>query len=194
MDFKKFLSFSRLLNAFARIERTPPMPGTKRYENDMEHSYHLALMAWYLIDSRKLDLDMNLVLKYALAHDLVEVYAGDTYIYSTDAEHVASKKEREHKAAGRLMDEFPEFRQLHSVIEEYEKRANRESRFVYALDKILPIVLIREDGGKEWRKRNVTLDTILKHKAAKVALSPEIEPYFNQLVELLRKEKITAEP
>lgn len=193
MDLEKLLSFSRLLNSFARIERTPPMPGTDRYENDMEHSYHLALMAWYLIDSQKLDLDLDLVLKYALVHDLVEIYAGDTYIYSTDKEYVASKKEREHEAALRFANEFPEFTGLYPAVEEYEKRENRESRFVYALDKLLPCILIREGGGKEWKKRKVTLDTILEHKTAKIALSPEVEPYFSELIELIRKEKITAE-
>lgn len=194
MNFEKFLAFSRLLNSFARVERVIPMPETERLENDIEHSYHLALMAWYLIDSQKLDLDLSLVIKYALAHDLVEIHAGDTYVWDKDEEQHSSKREREAAAARRLQGEFPEFQELHAVIDEYERCGNRESRFVYALDKIVPMLLIQEDGGRLWRKMEVTLDMILKKKKPQVALSPEIEPYFNELVELIRKEKVTHEP
>lgn len=193
MDLEKFLSFSRLLHAFARIERMATMPGTERRENDMEHSYHLALMAWYLVDSRKLDLDLSLVLRYALAHDLVEIHAGDTYVWSKDASHHASKHEREAAAAKQLQAAYPEFPDLHAAIGEYEKRESRESRFVYALDKLMPMLVIRESGGDLWKKEGVTSDMQRARKAPQVALSPEVEPYFNELVELIRKEGLTAE-
>lgn len=182
----------RLVNDLARIERMVPMLGAKRYENDVEHSYQLALTAWYLLATRNLDLDIQKVLTYALAHDLVEVYAGDTYIYSKDETLIAGKKEREAAAAKRLAQEFAEFSQLHEAIADYERREDRESRFVYALDKVLPLIQIREDGGRAWKEGGVTLDMLIAHKTPKVALSPEVEPYFNELVALLREEKITA--
>ena len=169
------------------------MPGTNRQENDIEHSYHLALMAWYLIDSRKLDLDLDKVIKYALAHDLVEIHAGDTYIWSTDEEHLRSKPEREAAAAEKLKLDLGEFPELHATIAEYERRDNPESRFVYALDKILPILLIREEGGSAWKRDGVTIERILENKSPKVALAPEVEPYFHALVELIRKEGLAAE-
>jgi putative hydrolases of HD superfamily len=193
MDLEKFLSFSRLLNSFAHIERRIPMPGTERLENDMEHSYHLALMAWYLIDSQKLDLDIGLTIKYALAHDLVEIYAGDTWVWSKDTEEHASKRERETEAAKRLQENFSEFPDLHAIISEYEKHESREAKFVYALDKTVACILIREEGGSHWRTHHVTLDMIAEKKSPQVALSPEVEPYFNELIELIRKENITAE-
>jgi putative hydrolase of HD superfamily len=193
MDLEKFLSFSRLMNSFARIDRVIPMPGTTRLENDMEHSYHLALMAWYLIDSRKLDLDLSLVLKYALAHDLVELHAGDTYVWDKDETQHSTKREREALAAQRLQEEFPEFPDLHTAIEAYEKCESRESRFVYALDKIVPMILIQEDGGSLWKKMDVRLEMIIKKKTPQVGLSPEAEPYFNELIAIIREGKFTAE-
>lgn len=193
MNLEKLLAFSRTLSSFARINRVVSMPGTDRMENDMEHSYHLALMAWYLVNSQKLDLDLSLVLKYALAHDLVEIHAGDTYVWDKDEERHASKQEREAAAAQRLREEFLEFPDLHAAIDEYEKRENRESRFVYALDKMVPMILIREEGGSLWKKVGVTSEMQRARKAPMVALSPEVEPYFNELVERIRKEKLTAD-
>lgn len=193
MDFEKFLSFSRLLQSFARIERMVPMPATERLENDMEHSYHLALMAWYIVDSEKLDLDLSLVIKYALVHDLVEVYAGDTWVWSKNQEDHESKHEREAAAASRLASEFPNFPELHSAISEYEKRESREAKFVYALDKILPSMYIIEEDGKFWQEHKITFDMLCSKKAPQVAVSPEVEPYYTELVNLIRERRLTFE-
>lgn len=186
MNLEKLLEFSKLLTVFQKVERVPYVPGTSKRENDAEHSFRLALTAWYLISSHKLNLDRNKALQLALAHDLVETYAGDTYIYSKDQAHLDSKKEREKEAAERLAKEFPEFTDMHSSIQDYESRQTPEARFVYALDKILPIVTNMEDGGVEWREDSITIQMLVENKTPKVALSPEIEPYFNELVALMR--------
>ena len=122
-------------------------------------------------------------------HDLVEVYAGDTYFYSTDEAHVAGKHEREEDARQRIEKEFPEFADLHIVISEYEKRKDPESRFVYALDKIQPVVNIYLDNGRLWKERHVTLAMLIEKKKDKVLLSPEIEEYFNELVVILKEKE-----
>lgn len=192
MGILKLIAFSRLITAFGRIERTTPFPGTDRLETDIEHTLHLTLMAWYVASSRKLDLDLNMVIKYALAHDLVEVHAGDTCIWSTDAEYVASKHEREAAAAERIAEEFPEFPDLHAAIQEYEKRDTPESRFVYALDKLLPLIMNYEDGGRMWREKGVTIDMLLEKKAAKMAVSPDVEPYLEEILALVRKDGLLS--
>ena len=101
--------FSKLLNAFGGIERSIDLPERERKENDIEHSYHLAMLAWYIADSNKLTLNKDLLLKYALIHDLVEVYAGDTFLYSKNQYDHDSKKEREEKAQQQIAEEFKEF-------------------------------------------------------------------------------------
>lgn len=189
MNLERLLEFSKLLGAFQKVERALYVPGTDRRENDVEHSYHLAMTAWYLVSSEKLDLDLSLILKYALAHDLVEVHAGDTFVFSKDAAHLESKQERELAAAQRIEKEFPEFPDLHELIQGYEKRENREAKFVYALDKILPILINYEDKGRAWKEHGVTLEKIKGEKANKIALSPEVVPYFDALIELLTKEE-----
>lgn len=192
MNLEALLSFSKLTADLGKIERALYAPGTDRRENDMEHSYHLAMMAWYVIDSEKLDLDLARVMRYALAHDLVEVYAGDTYFYTDDHELMASKPAREQAAAERLAKEFPEFPKLHEALEAYVRRDSRESRFVYALDKLLPVLRGIEDNGRQWHEQGVTLDMLTERKAGKVALSPEVQPYYDALVEFLRKQDLMA--
>lgn len=185
----KLINFTKLLNKFRSVERVLLVNEEERNENDVEHSYYLAMLAWYVISTNKLDLNLDLVIKYALIHDFVEVYAGDTYIYSLDKTHTDSKKHREKEAAEQLEKNFPEFKDLHQLIEGYEKREDKESRFVYALDKIQPVLNIYTDKGRTWKLHKVGLQMLIDHKKDKVSVSGEVEEYFKALVELLKKEE-----
>jgi len=190
----KLLQFARTLNVFQSVERVIRVKDQDRWENDMEHSYHLAMLAWYIVDSEKLPLDREKIFRYALAHDLVEVYAGDTYIYSEDASFIESKPERERQAAERLALEFPEIPEIHAAIRGYVSKEDAESRFVYALDKIEPLVKMYLDGGRTWKEKDVTLDMVYDIKKNKVAISPEIQKYFDEFMILLRGEEATLFP
>lgn len=105
----RILNFTGMLDAFRLVERVIYVNGADRMENDSEHSYNLAMLAWYIADAEALDMDKDLILRYALVHDIAEVYAGDTYIYSTDEALLESKSERERAALLRLEGEFPDF-------------------------------------------------------------------------------------
>lgn len=190
MKLNDLFRFAEMQNAFRRVERVMYANGTDRLENDAEHSYNLALLAWHIVEADKLDLDKDLVIRYALVHDLAEVYAGDTYIYSDDKEHLASKASREHEALEQLKAEFPETAEMFGLVERYESREDRESRFVYALDKIIPMIHIYLDQhGRMYREKQVTLGMLIENKEAKVALSPEIMPYWEELVALFREKE-----
>ena len=147
----------------------------------------LAMLADYIISLENLKLDRNKVLEYCLVHDLVEAYAGDTYIYSTDKEYIDSKHRREKEALEKIKIEFPEHQILIRTIEKYEVRLDEESRFVYALDKIQPVIHIYLDGGKTWKKERIGLDDLIKHKKDKVKFSPIVEKYWNELREILER-------
>lgn len=162
--------------------------GEDRLENDAEHSYQLAMTAWYLNNSEQLKLDTGLLLGYALVHDLVEVHAGDTYAYTRDAGERESKEAREAAAAEQIAADFPEFPELHELLRRYEERADREARFIYALDKLLPILNIYQDSGRSWHREGVTLQMIRDYKTSKVAVSPEVEPYFQELMAILESQ------
>ncbi len=183
------LSFADMLNAFRGIERVVRANGEDRWENDVEHSYHLAMLGWYIVSTEKLALDAAKVLRYGLIHDLVEVYAGDTYLYSTDPEHLASKVVREKEAQERIQKEFPGFPDLHETIRVYEEKGDEESRFIYALDKLQPLINIYLDQGRTWIEKKVTLQMIDEAKAEKVKLSPPVKVYYDLLMNLIRERR-----
>lgn len=186
---QKLLGFAKMMNKLQAVERVIRVKDSDRWENDMEHSYHLAMLAWYIIDSQKLSLDREKVFCYALAHDLIEIYAGDTYLFSGDQKLLDSKVERERLAAERLVAELPEIPDMHAAIAGYVTKDDAESRFVYALDKIEPLIKLYLDGGRTWREKNVTLKMVYEKKRDKVAISPEIQKYFDELMALFRQEE-----
>lgn len=160
-------------------------------ENDMEHSYQLVMLAWYLIDSYHLSFDMNRIMRYCLVHDLVEVYAGDTYIYSQDMEHLSSKVHREEQAMKQIKERFHEFPEMLSYIEQYEQKNDPEALFVYSLDKIIPVLNCYMDDGRIWKDVSlthiaVTLDKIRENKDEKIRKSPELYEFWLQFVEVLK--------
>lgn len=189
MDLQRLIKFVKLTNDFQEIERVVLTRGSERYENDSEHSFQLAVVAWYIIDSEKLNLDIGKVLKYSLVHDLVEVYAGDTFAFDKDQALHDSKKERERLAYEKLKQEYAEFSEMTEMILSYEEMIDEEARFVYALDKIVPMMNMYLDGGRTWQRRGVTLADHIKNKTPKVAAHPHIEKYFNLIIELLQKEQ-----
>lgn len=184
-NISRLLELQRLLVSFSQVERVTHRQHAGKFiqENDTEHSYNLAMTAWYLAQWFPA-LNKDALIRYGLVHDLVEIYAGDTYIYGSEAD-LASKKQREADALQRLEDEWDDFEDMVTTIHAYENKVDAESRFIYALDKIMPIMLIYIHDGYTWKKEGVTVDMLRKAKIDKVKLSPEILPYFEQLSELL---------
>jgi len=189
MSLQKLLNFTDFLHKFRVIERSLLVRNSERSENDVEHSYSLAMLAWYLNETYKINLDQDKLFKYALAHDLVEVYAGDTYFYHNNEQVLKDKIERELEAAHKIKEEFPDFLELHEIIEQYESRTDAESKFIYALDKMEPVLNIYLDKGRTWRKNKVTLEMLEKAKTPKIATDSTIEKIFKELVQKLKEEQ-----
>ncbi|HEY1037632.1 MAG TPA: HD domain-containing protein [Candidatus Paceibacterota bacterium] len=185
----QLLKFTNLLHQYRTIERSLLVHKSDQNENDVEHSFTLAMLAWHIHSTYKLDLDLSKLFSYALAHDLVEIYAGDTFFYQTDADVLNSKHNKEQEAARRLRSEFPEFPELHDAIDRYEAREDDESKFIYALDKIEPVLSIYLDGGRTWKKNNVTLEMLTSMKMPKVAVDKTIEAIFKELVSRIETDK-----
>ena len=184
-DIHRLIELQRLLVSFSQVERMTHRLQAGEYirENDTEHSYNLAMTAWYLAAWFP-ELDKDTLIKYALVHDLVEVHAGDTYIYGSK-EEIASKEKREADALVRIESDWNDFTDMTDTIRTYEERRDDESKFVYALDKIMPIMMIYVHDGYTWKKNGITVDMLYNAKLDKVSQSPEILPYFEQLHELL---------
>lgn len=134
---------------------------------------------------------MERVIKCALAHDFVEVYAGDVDTHSKDLEALKTKPLREAEARDRLAKEFPEFQEFHDAMLEYELKSTEEARFVYALDKLLPQMNVYLDGNRVNIEKKLTLKEIRENTDAKIAVSPYVKEYWSKFLplweELFRK-------
>ena len=184
MEIKKLLSFLELTLKFRDVYRAIKIPGKVSTENDAEHSYQLALFTWYIATADKLPLDTNKIIKYALVHDFVEVYAGDIDTHSTDTDALKAKPVLEEAARVRLLTELPEFSEFHEAILEYERKSNEEACFVYAADKMIAEMNVYLDNNRINIERGLSIEKIKKNKSPKIAISPLIEKYWHDFMPL----------
>jgi putative hydrolase of HD superfamily len=192
-DLDELIRFLTFGYQFQAVERNVYIPGTKKWENDAEHCYQLAITAWFLAERHKLDVNFEKLFKYALAHDLVETYAGDITYYDSP-EKIAAKHDLETQARKRIAAEFPDVPSLHQTIEDYEKREDLESTFIYALDKLLPTISVYLDNGVLWHEHGISHEKMNAYKVPKMAVSDLVFAYHECLDERLSTNESTLFP
>lgn len=180
------LPFVWFLQEFRKVERIVYYPGSDRQENDAEHAYQLAMVAWYIIEKKQLKLDVWKVMKYALVHDLVEIYAWDTIPFDNNSIEVQTKSIREQEALDRIKKKFPEVHDIWSRMDGYEWKKDKEAKFIYALDKILPIMNTMIDDWRAWKDFVVSCDDLLKHMQ-KTTWDNEIYSISQEIALLLKE-------
>jgi putative hydrolase of HD superfamily len=179
IEFVKFTHKIRMVKRAILLEK----PG--HYENDEEHMYQLALSAWYIIDSDNLKLDRAKCIAMAIVHDITEAYAGDTNAHASAADRAAHEK-REELAIGQLKKDWPALSSMSDLINEYRQRKTPESQFVYALDKLLPILNIYVYKGNSWQEQGIDFAEMQRVKVGKVDIDPTIKNYYDQFIDLLK--------
>jgi len=185
-DINRVVEFNQLLLTLRAINRKVHIPpANKQPENDVEHSYNLAMAAWFLAQYFP-EIDLDKVVRLALAHDLIEVHSGDTFSYGSQ-EELSSKDAREQAAREQLEHDWPDFPALLESIQEYEARQTPEAKFVYSLDKLMPAILNYLGKGGVWTKHAITLEQFRHEKESKMPISPEIYPYYEELLEILKQ-------
>jgi len=177
----RLAELQRMIGDFAKVIRTPPMGDSGRPENDVEHSFGLALTCWYLQPKIAPELDLLKILQYALSHDIIELHAGDTFIFDTAL--VASKEQRERDALVQIKRDWPDFSDLTDHAEGYMNKIDPEARFVKAVDKLLPVVMIELDNESTevWKKLNITLEMERENKVT-IHVSDQVSPYYELLL------------
>ena len=153
---QKIFPIIKLATKSATVQRTTGYRNG-HFENDSEHSYQLALVCWSANEQYNLGLNDELILKLALVHDLVEIYAGDTDAHE-NKEEIASKEEREKVAIEKLNTEYANFKNILNSIKIYEEGNTDEAKLVYFLDKITPDVNIYNSNSYYYKDRKVTLE------------------------------------
>ncbi len=182
---KKQLDFILQADAEKEIERRTLLSSGKRFENDAEHAWHMALMAILLSEYANEEIDLLKTVTMILIHDIVEVDAGDTYCY--DYESGKTQREREIKAADRIYSLLPEDqgKKLRALWEEFEKNETPEANFAHAMDCLQPTMLNNASGGVMWKKNGIRLTQVLKRNEYTPKGSQALWDY--QLNELIMK-------
>lgn len=143
------------------LRRTRVKSAEKRLENSAEHSWHVALMAILMEEHANTPVNIARVVKMLLLHDIVEIDAGDTFVY--DAVASAEQEEKELAAATRLFGMLPEDqgKELHELWLEFESAESNDAKFAKALDRIIPMLLNYHNQGQSWQEHGVTREQAL---------------------------------
>ena len=155
------IAFVVEIDRLKTVLRQTPIGDSSRQENTAEHSWHLALAAIVLVEHANEAVDVAKVVEMLLIHDLVEIDAGDTFVYNTmDAAGRAEQEAREELAAERIFALLPQQQgtNFRALWDEFESKGSAEARFAKAVDRLQPMLLNRIAGGGSWMRHGITAD------------------------------------
>ncbi len=157
---KKQLDFSLEIDKEKNIFRQTHLSGHGRSENDAEHAWHMAVMAYILREYSNEEVDITRVMLMCLIHDIVEIDAGDTYAY--DDEKLKTQKAREDAAKERIFSLLPKDQKedLIGLFDEFEECVTAESKFAHAMDNLQPLILNNSNGGSDWEEHGVSAQQV----------------------------------
>ena len=152
---EKQLEFSLEIDKEKEIYRQTHITGLKRKENDAEHAWHMAIMAYLLREYSNKDIDILKVILMCLIHDIVEIDAGDTYAY--DSVNLETQKKRENIAKERIFSLLPDEQktEMISLFDEFEENITPEANFAHAMDNLQPLILNDSNNGADWREHGI---------------------------------------
>lgn len=158
------INFIKEIDKIKYIQRKTKLFHSDRPENDAEHSWHLAMMTIVLAEHSDVPVDVLKVLKMVLIHDIVEIDAGDTFIYDTQKSH--SNTENELMAAKRIFGLLPDEQanELIAIWQEFEAGETPEARFAKAMDRIEPLLQNTSNNGGTWREFDVDYSKVFEKK------------------------------
>lgn len=176
------IEFIKEVDKLKYILRKTKLLNSDRNENDAEHSWHLALMAIVLAEQANFPIDLLKVIKMLLIHDIVEIDAGDTFIYDTQKSHTNTDEERE--AAKRIFGILPDEQanELIAIWEEFEEHQTNEAKFARAMDRLEPLLQNASNQGGTWAEFGVGYEQVYAKKKVIEQGSLPIWQYAEQLL------------
>jgi putative hydrolase of HD superfamily len=177
------LRFLLAADKLKTVQRQSPITDRSRRENSAEHSWHVALMAFVLSGYAPPGADAGRVTTMLLIHDLVEVHAGDLFVYADEAAQ-ARQEAAERAAADRLFTLLPpgQATALRALWDEFEERATPDAKFARALDRLQPMLINMVTGGGTWAEHGVTADQVLTRVALIEDGSPALGEYARGMI------------
>ncbi|MDE6092088.1 MAG: HD domain-containing protein [Ruminococcus sp.] len=180
---KKQLEFMIELDKMKNLYRQTYVLHEDRKENDAEHSWHIAVMAFLLEEYANFPVNTLKVIKMLLIHDVVEIDAGDTYRY--DEKGYKTKADREEKAAQRIFGILPEEQkeEFYSLWREFEDCQTNEARFASVLDRIQPMLLNYTKSGISWQEHGVYKNQVEKINAGTAEISENLAEVIKTVID-----------
>lgn len=176
------VAFIKEIDKLKYIQRKTKLFGSDRCENDAEHSWHLAMMTIVLAEHSDKPIDVLKVLKMVLIHDIVEIDAGDTFIYDTAKSHTNTDEEL--LAAKRIFGLLPEEQAAGfiAIWEEFEEGKTDEAKFAKSMDRFEPLLQNTSNNGGTWTEFNVPYQKVYDKKKAIKDGSAAIWTYAENLI------------
>ncbi|PWS31984.1 HD domain-containing protein [Pedobacter paludis] len=181
-DLQNQLNFIKEIDKVKYINRKTKLFGSDRNENDAEHSWHLALMAIVLAQHSDEPVDLLKVIKMVLIHDIVEIDAGDVFLYDNELNHNNTDNER--LAAERIFGLLPanQTADLLSIWEEFEEGKTAEAKFARAMDRLEPLLQNLSNNGGTWKEFDVPYEKVYEKKSAIKLGSTNLWNYAEQKI------------
>lgn len=178
------LQFIIEIDKMKTVLRQTLLMDKSRQETDAEHSWHFAMMAWvleaYAVDE---EVNINRVIKMALLHDLVEIYAGDTFAY--DTEGYESKMQREKEAADKLFALLPleQAKEYRALWEEFDAMVTPDAKYASAIDRLQPFISNYMTNGHTWVKHQVEKSAVYKRMAPVKEAIPQLWEFVEEVIQ-----------
>ena len=190
----KQIAFAMELDKEKSVFRQTHLSGHGRNENDAEHAWHMAIMAYLLKEYSNEPVDIARVMIMCLIHDVVEIDAGDTYAY--DSEGLATQKAREDAAKERIFSLLPEDQkeEFTAIFDEFEANETAEAKFAHSMDNFQPLILNNSNGGGDWKEHNVTAKRVYGRQSKTKEGSEKIYEITDKIIqENIRKGSLPEE-
>lgn len=178
------LKFTAEIDKMTSVLRRTMLLDKSRRENDAEHSWHIAVMALLFEEYASEPVDIGHAIKMCVVHDLIEIYAGDTFAY--DVEGNKSKAEREEKAADRLFALLPEEQgaYIRALWEEFDGMETADSKYAACLDRIQPFFHNTLTEGHTWVESGTTDRAAVEKRMSIVKeFMPSVYPWVEKNID-----------
>lgn len=175
----QLLKFTAEIDKMTAVSRRTMLIDKSRRENDAEHSWHIALMAMLFKDYAPEGCDVSRSVQMCIVHDLIEIYAGDTFAYDPAANQ--DKAEREEKAADKLFGELPEHlgKEFRQLWEEFDAMETPTAKYAAAMDRIQPYLHNTLTDGHTWKEGNPPVEMVNKRIGPAIDLIPELKDWYD---------------
>lgn len=181
-NLSKQVSFIQEIDKIKYIQRKTKLFNSDRPENDAEHSWHLAMMTIVLAEHSDTPIDVFKVLKMVLIHDIVEIDAGDTFIYDTLKSH--TNTDNELRAAKRIFGLLPKEQadELIAIWQEFETGVTNEAKFAKSMDRFEPLLQNTSNNGGTWKEFDVDYKKVYEKKKVIKDGSTSLWKYAENLI------------